>query len=180
MGRLRPQPLRNPLSGGVGLRGVEQCSDGTGRANGPVAGAGAFRRAIRHLPPTSTSRPTSLTASFSDGYSGSTVQVESGVTVNNDFNFTCPDAPPPGAMTIAGFAPRREAWDLTNLGTIGPPDFGTGVMFNAGGNIDNWGSISGDEVPSDRRRHRLDVTTRSVQRSPVRRTSATPVASPAR
>jgi hypothetical protein len=78
-----------------------------------------------------------------DSFSGATVQVEAGVTVSDTtFNFYCPT--PPFGFSAAGLCASTKAWTLTNLGTIGPAPFGTGVMFNAGGAIINSGSISGD------------------------------------
>ena len=56
------------------------------------------------------------------------------MTVNDTtFNFYCPTPPPPGAKSVAGLCASTQAWTLTNLGTIGPPLFGTGVIFTAGG-----------------------------------------------
>ena len=79
-----------------------------------------------------------------DSFVGNTALVEAGVTVNNTtFNFNCPNPPPPGAKSIAAICASTQAWTLTNMGTIGPPDFGTGVLFTAGGTIINGGTISG-------------------------------------
>ena len=39
-----------------------------------------------------------------------------------------------------------HAWTLTNNGTIGPADFGTGVFFTAGGAVINAGKLSGDSA----------------------------------
>ena len=82
-----------------------------------------------------------------DGFAGTTAKVFPGVTVSNTtFNFNCPSPPPPGAMSLAAVCATTHAWTLTNNGTIGPADFGTGVMFNAGGAIINAGSLSGDRA----------------------------------
>ena len=75
-----------------------------------------------------------------DGFAGTTVQIEAGVTVSNTtFNFNC-------SGNLTALCATTKAWTATNLGTIGPADFGTGVLFNAGGAVINWGSISGGKA----------------------------------
>ena len=75
-----------------------------------------------------------------DAFAGTTAKVFPGVTVSNTtFNFNC-------AGSLAAICATTHAWTLTNDGTIGPADFGTGVIFNAGGAIINSGSISGDNA----------------------------------
>ena len=75
-----------------------------------------------------------------DSYSGTTAQVDAGVTVaNTEFTSNCNGS-------VAALCATTHAWTVTNLGTIGPADFGTGLIFNAGGAIINWGSLSGDNA----------------------------------
>lgn len=86
-----------------------------------------------------------ITTSTNDGivldpFAGTTAKVFPGVTVSNTtFNFNC-------AGSLAAVCATTRAWTLTNAGTIGPADFGTGVMFNAGGAIVNSGSLSGGKA----------------------------------
>ncbi len=102
-----------------------------------VAGAGGPARAADVDITTNTDDGILL-----DSYSGTTVQVEAGVTVaNTNFNFLCPSPPPPGALGLAAVCASTKAWTLTNNGTIGPADFGDAVFFTAGGTVINRGTI---------------------------------------
>ena len=78
-----------------------------------------------------------------DGHSGSTVQVDNGVTLDNTtFNFICPSGTIPGGYTSSALCASTSAWSVTNNGTIGQG----GIYFIAGGNVDNYGSISSDNA----------------------------------
>jgi outer membrane autotransporter protein len=75
-----------------------------------------------------------------DAFAGTTAQVEAGVTVSNTtFNFSC-------AGTASALCATTKAWTVTNLGTIGPADSGSGVYFTAGGAVINSGSLSGSKA----------------------------------